>query len=145
MKQLLLLTLFVACLALTSCNDNKTTVEKLGATANLKKALTEQQPVLYRGALYLGDEAQYIVACGFNEEEWWINYEAIADEFLNQYEDVTEKPIEIYAEVKGFLEDAPDAKDEFASEYDKVLNVTEIIIFNDLDDGNDCTKDDKIN
>lgn len=144
MKQLLL-TLFIAGLALTSCNNNKTTGEKLGANANIKPDLTEKQPVLYRGALYLGDEAQYIVACGFNQEEWWVNYEAIGDEFLNQYEDITEKPIEIYAEVKGFLADVPDAKDEFASDFDKVLNVTEIIIFNDLDDGNDCTKEDKIN
>ena len=139
------LMLFVAGIALTSCNDNKTTGEKLGATANVKPELTEQQPVLYRGALYLGDEAQYMVACGFNQDEWWINYDAIGDEFINQYEDITEKPIEIYAEVKGYLDTAPDAKDEFASDYDGVLNITEIIVLNDLDDGNDCTKEDKIN
>ena len=144
MKQLLF-TLFIAGLALTSCNNNKTRGEKLGANADIKTDVTEQQPVLYKGALYLGDEAQYIVACGYNEEEWWINYEEVGDDFLNQYEDITEKPLEIYAEVKGYFEDAPTAKDEFASDYDGVLNITEIIIFNDLDDGNDCTKADKIN
>lgn len=137
--------LFVAGLALTSCNNNKTTGEKLATSANIKPVLTGQESVLYRGALYLGDEAQYMVACGFNQEEWWVNYDAIGDEFLNQYEDITEKPLEIYAEVKGYLEDAPTAKDEFASDFEKVLNITEIVIFNDLDDGNDCTKEDKIN
>jgi len=144
MKQLLLI-LFVTSLALVSCNNDKSAGEKMATNVDVKPKLTEQQPVLYKGALYLGDETQYIVACGFNQEEWWINFDKVGDEFINQYEDITRKPKEIYAEVKGLLEDAPDAKDEFASDYDKVLNITEIIIFNDLDDGNDCTKEDKIN
>lgn len=141
MKKLLML--WVITLLLVNCNNN-TESEKLSSSAVTSEAVESVPPVIYRGALYLGDEAQYLVDCD-SKEEWWIEYDAVGNELKNQYEDVAHKPIEIYAEVKGYLEPVPDAKDEFASDYDKVLHITEIVIFNDLDDGNDCTKKDVVN
>ena len=69
-----------------------------------------------------------------------LSHEALA----NQYENIATKQYQdIYAEVKGFLEKAPD--EGFADNYDKMLIITEIVKLDDLDGGNDCTNEAGIN
>lgn len=146
MKKTILVLLIVQ-LAFLGCNNKKTTGEKLNANADINKQIAPEAPVVYRGTLYFGSEAQYFTACDFatGENEWWFEYDDVADEFVNQYEDLADKPKDIYAEVKGILKENTKSEDEFGSKESKVLYITEIITFNDLDDGNDCTKTDKIN
>lgn len=132
---------------LVSCNNKKTTDDKLSANADLDNQVSPEEPVAYRGALYFDSESQYFIACDFveGENEWWFEYDDVGDEFINQYEDVADRPMDIYAEVKGILQENTKSEDEYGNDAHKVLVITEIIAFNDLDDGNDCTKTDKVN
>jgi len=137
MKKILIILTLTA--FIMSCNQNNSVDrDKLSASAD-NASLSTLPPVAYTGALVIGHEAQYLIDCG-TKQEWWIEFETVEDELNNQYEDIAgEKPYKpIYAEIKGYLEDVPE--DGFASDYDKVLNITELVKLDDLDDGNDCTK-----
>lgn len=138
MKRLLIIltitTLFI------SCNQgNSVDQDKMSTSVDNGVQASALPPVAYTGALVIGHESQYLKDCG-TKEEWWIEFEAVDEELNNQYEDIAGDVAykEIYAEVKGYLEAAPE--DGFAADYDKVLNITEIVKLDDLDDGNDCTK-----
>ena len=142
----LIIVLLIGQLVLLGCN-NKTTDEKPNASADTNERITPETPVVYKGALYFDSESQYFIACDFTEgeNEWWFEFDDVGDEFINQYEDVTDKPKDIYAEVKGILEENTKSEDEYGNDAAMILRITEIITFNDLDDGNDCTKNDKVN
>ncbi len=139
MKKLLIVLIFTG--LLISCNQNNSAdQEKLSTSVGQDAGLANSlPPVAYTGALVIGHEAQYLKDCG-TKEDWWIEFDAVEEELANQYEDIAgEKAYKaIYAEVKGYLEPVPE--DGFASEYAKVLNITQIVKLDDLDDGNDCTK-----
>ena len=123
-----------------SCQQNGNS-GKLDITKAASSAIdsVELPPIFYKGALSIGHEAEYFVDCE-TKENWWIEFDAVEDNLIKEYEEISDgEPFkEIYAEIKGYLEDAP--KEGLASEYDKVLNIIEIVHLNDLDGGNDCTE-----
>jgi hypothetical protein len=133
--------LILICISLSaiSCQQNRNS-EKLDITkaASSMADSMELPPILYKGALSIGHEAEYFVDCE-TKENWWIEFDAVEDSLIKEYEEIAgEEPFkEIYAEIKGYLEDAP--KEGLASDYDKILNIIEVVHLNDLDGGNDCT------
>lgn len=137
--------LILLCISLSviSCQENRNS-EKLGAAKAASSLVDSMElpSISYKGALSIGHEAEYFVDCE-TKENWWIEFDAVKDSLMKEYEEIAgREPFkEIYAEVRGYLEDAP--KEGFASEYDKILNIVEIIHLNDLDGGNDCTEHSK--
>ncbi len=128
---------------LISCNNTQEkSSEKLGTASTNVHGATKLPDVNYRGALSVSHEANYFVDCASNET--WFVVSDDMEELANQYENIATKQYQdIYAEVKGFLEKAPD--EGFADNYDKMLIITEIVKLDDLDGGNDCTNEAGIN
>ena len=140
MKNIIVL-LCLTCIIAIGCNlNNKNNKENINTATSVALSDNQIPPILYKGAMALGHEAEYFVDCE-TKEEWWVIYEN-RDELQKKYQDITmesSNPFdEIYAEIKGYLEDAPE--DGFAAEYDKILKIVEVVHLNSLDGGNDCSR-----
>jgi hypothetical protein len=137
--------LILICISLSaiSCQQNSNSEKLNVAKAASSMADSMELPsIFYKGILSIGHEAEYFVDCE-TSENWWIVFDEVEEELLKEYDDITDEVAfeEIYAEIKGYLEDAP--KEGLASDYDKILNIVEIVHLDDLDGGNDCTKSSK--
>jgi len=139
MKSYLLI--FFAVVIIQSCSspqkqietsDSTTTINSPTVTdssVNFDSELSEKEkiPVLFKGLYTFGHEVRTFQQCGDSEKVYWVN-DSITS-LRDKYEKTNRFPSypyeSVYAEVKGYL--SGKSKLGYASEYENVLVVTEII------------------
>ena len=143
MKNIYFLLIIGVLTAYTSCKF-RTANGTNSISSNLSDSLLlEEKPsILYHGSLVFAPESNFLKDC-VTKQDWWVLDETEEDiEAL--YRKMTERPYqEIYAEIKGYLQAPP--QEGFASEYDQLLVITELIKLDDLDVDNNCTLTDDVN
>lgn len=116
----LLLILLICGLSMYSCKDNNGNDVKMGASLS-----QSDSAILHKGEVIIGAEVSVFVI--ENGSEYWLS--GNLDEIEEKYNKLTKgKPAytPVYAELKGIK--LPVAEDGFASEYDGVFEVTEVIV-----------------
>jgi len=125
----LILTLLAAVL-FTACNSPQGTNSQSSSAASAQtdtgSAITDKSPKVFKGMYTVGNEVNTFRDCG-SRVTYWVN-DSLAD-MQKPYEQAVQPlvyPYEsVYAEVKGYL--AGKSALGYASEYENVLVVTEII------------------
>ncbi len=132
--KLYILILFAA-IIIQSCNSPEKQVEKLDSTTRLDSSIVvdsdvipiDKNPIIFKGLYTFGNEVSSFQDCGESQKIYWVN-DSIAI-LRNQYEKTNLFPSypyeSVYAEVRGYL--SGKSKLGYASEYENVLVVTEII------------------
>ena len=150
MKRKILLSILIIGIALafsmvnSGCNSNQNEQQsRLSTSINNSDSLEGMSETIYRGVFNMSHEADYFVECT-SKEMWRVTSEN-EDALRQQYDAIAQKPYaDIYAELKGYTEPLP-SNLPGAEDFSQLFVVQEIIILDDLDNGNDCTRGVQVN
>ncbi len=121
--------LFIATIIIQSCSSPQKRVETSDSTTVTDSTVTaiEKIPVVFKGLYTFGHEVRSFRDCSSPQKVYWVN-DSIAS-LRDKYENTNRFPSypyeSVYAEVRGYLSGKSSLG--FASEYENVLVVTEII------------------